>query len=342
MRFHKIIPYICFILPFLATCNHADAENMIERSAEYIENIQDTLYISNTGYMSNIGHKNLEVGFIIQAKGIALEIYSVEVCINHSIYEPTVPFTLNIDEAETADSLITWHCILRFPYRSNFLDSDTWTVNTSCGKFSGKLRPEPHHTAKRPFWIKYWRQIPLAITILSCLIIACTIIYYRKRRKKDIEERLYIMHQFESNEQAHTELREKVETLYAERWNVFNRLCNEYFDKKDSDSDTVRLSIYKEVERQINDMRSTKSLAELENLVDVYNNNLIQRLRAQLPTLTKNDITFLIYLYSGFSPRAICLFTNIKIKNFYNRKTRLKDKILESGAEDREEFASKM
>ena len=342
MKFCKIIPYICCIVSFLATCNHAAGENTVERTAEYFDNLKDSLYISNTGYMSNMGRKHLEVGFLIQAKGVALKIYSIEVCINHSVYEPTTPFTLNIDEAETADSLITWHCILRFPYRSNFLNSDTWTINTSVGKFSGKLRPEPHHTAKKPFWIRYWRQIPIVITILFCLIIACIIIFYRKRRKKDIEERLYIMHQFESNERAHTELREKVETLYAERWNVFNRLCNEYFDKKDSESDTVRLSIYKEVERQINDMRSTKSLAELEKLVDSYNNNLIQRLRTQIPTLTKNDITFLIYLYSGFSPRAICLFTDIKIKYFYNRKTRLKDKILESGAEDREEFASKM
>ncbi|MDE6263545.1 MAG: hypothetical protein K2M11_00220 [Paramuribaculum sp.] len=347
MKFRKIIPYICCIASFFVTCNHVAAENIIERKAEYIENLHDTLHISSR-FVSNSGNK-MDIWVQIQAKGVALEIDSIELCVDNYIFKPKAPFSLTVDEEETADSLITWNCIIQFPYYSTFHHYDTWTINTSRGKFTGLLNPwlQPDNISRwRTSWIKYQKYIPLALIILCGIISAGIIAFYRKRNKKDIEEILRIMKQYEAqyeiDRRLNTELREKVETLYAERWNVFNRLCNEYFDKKDSESDSVRLSIYKEVERQINDMRSTKSLAELENLVDSYNNNLIQRLRVQIPTLTKNDITFLIYLYSGFSPRAICLFTDIKIKNFYNRKSRLKDKILESGAPDCEEFASKM
>ena len=43
-----------------------------------------------------------------------------------------------------------------------------------------------------------------------------------------------------------------------------------------------------------------------------------------------------------FPLRAVCIFTNIKIKNFYNRRSRLKDRILASDALDKEYFVSKM
>ncbi len=347
MRPHRILPYICCIVAFLATCNHATAENTIERTAEYIENIQDSLFITSL-FISNRGNK-MDVWVQIQAKGVALEIYSMELCVDKYIFEPKVPFSFTVDEEETTDSLITWDCVIQFPYYSTFHYDDTWTINTSRGKFTGQLNPwlQPNKTSRwRIFWIKYQKFVPLAIIILCGIIIAFIISFYRKLRRKDIEDRLRIARQYETlretNKRTNTELREKVETLYAERWSIFNRLCNEYFDKKDADSDNVRLSVYKELERQINDMRGNKSLAELERLVDTYNSKLIHRVRTQIPSLTKNDITFLTYLYSGFSPRAICLFTDIKIKNFYNRKARLKDKILESGAPDSEEFASKM
>ena len=66
------------------------------------------------------------------------------------------------------------------------------------------------------------------------------------------------------------------------------------------------------------------------------------KVRQQLPEMKTADLDFLIYLFAGFSPRAVCIFTDIKIKNFYNRRSRLKERILSSEAPDREWFVSKM
>lgn len=117
-------------------------------------------------------------------------------------------------------------------------------------------------------------------------------------------------------------------------------LCNEYFEKNESEK--VKLSLYNEVERHILALRDSKSIAELEMLVNTYLDNILIRVKEQLPELNKNDLTFLTYLYAGFSPRAVCIFTDIKIKNFYNRRSRLKERILASEAPDREFFVSKM
>ena len=104
----------------------------------------------------------------------------------------------------------------------------------------------------------------------------------------------------------------------------------------------TRLTLYNEVEKHILALRDSKSIAELENIVNSYLDNILSRVKEQLPDLNRKDRTFLTYLYAGFSPRAICIFTDIKIKNFYNRRSRLKNRILASDAPDREYFASKI
>lgn len=117
-------------------------------------------------------------------------------------------------------------------------------------------------------------------------------------------------------------------------------LCNEYFEK--SESEKVKLTLYNEVEKHILSLRDSKSVSELEQIVNTFLDNILVKVKEQLPGLSRNDLTFLTYLYAGFSPRAVCIFTDIKIKNFYNRRSRLKERILASDAPDREFFVSKM
>ena len=136
------------------------------------------------------------------------------------------------------------------------------------------------------------------------------------------------------------ELQSKVNALYGSRLDTLNMLCNEYFEK--SDSEKLRLTLYNEVEKHILALRDSKSIAELESFVNRFLDNILVRIKEQLPELGKKDLIFITYLYAGFSPRAVCIFTDIKIKNFYNRRSRLRDRILASDAPDKEIFVSKM
>ena len=184
-----------------------------------------------------------------------------------------------------------------------------------------------------------WLYIAVLIFI-GCLLLS--LFYYKKSRSKKTKNTILLAQHLEYSNTNNAELDKKIKELYSGRWEVFNRLCDEYFNKKDAETDSVRISVHKELERQITELRSTKSLVELEELVNTYNNGIITRIRTQMPQLSNKDVAFLTYLYAGFSPKAICLFTDSKIKNFYNRRTRLRDKILESDAPDRKEFSSKM
>ncbi len=49
----------------------------------------------------------------------------------------------------------------------------------------------------------------------------------------------------------------------------------------------------------------------------------------------REDFIFIILVYAGFAPRTICMFTNIKFKHFYNKRSRLIERIKKSDVKDK-------
>ncbi len=135
-------------------------------------------------------------------------------------------------------------------------------------------------------------------------------------------------------------LNRTIETLMRGRWETLNMLCDEYFEK--GDNDVTRPTILKDIETEISKMRSPKNIRNIEKEVNLYAGGIVERLRAQCPWLKSDDITFIMLIYAGFSPRTICLFTGIKIKYFYGKRSRLTERIMASDAKEKELFCSKM
>lgn len=132
----------------------------------------------------------------------------------------------------------------------------------------------------------------------------------------------------------------RIENLYHNGFGAFNDLCNVYFDKYDSER--TRATIVGDVEDIIMSYRSQKMISELTEAVNANMGGILNRICKELPELSDNDVLLMTYLYAGFSAKAVCLMMDLKLKNFYNRRTRLKDKILASDAQNKEWFASKM
>ncbi len=177
----------------------------------------------------------------------------------------------------------------------------------------------------------------MAFTPLASIDIGDKSLEKSLKKRKEIEELSMLI--AERTNRNH-ELEAKVDSLYGSRLDTLNMLCNEYFEKNESDK--MKLTLYNEVEKHILALRNSKSIALLESIVSMYLDDILVKVKEQLPELNHNDIILLTYLYAGFSPRAVCIFTDIKIKNFYNRRSRLKDRILASDAPDKEYFVSKM
>ena len=296
----------------------------------------------------------VRISFKLKSANVPFTIYDAKWVNCDSMLVPTDPFSLITQTKEVSGKNTEWHISLDFPFSDRFEESDVLILNTDKGivrcptSMTGKLREDMNLlrteyenkldisiTSSRKAWIFFY------ITLTSAIVIGSTILIIVKRRltrkRKEIEELSMLIS--ERSDRNH-ELEAQVNTLYSSRLDTLNMLCNEYFEK--SESEKVKLSLYNEVEKHILALRDTKSINELEGIVNEYMDNILVKVREQLPELNRKDLIFLTYLYAGFSPRAVCIFTNIKIKNFYNRRSRLKERILETNAQDKEFFVSKM
>lgn len=131
-----------------------------------------------------------------------------------------------------------------------------------------------------------------------------------------------------------------IETLFKDRWTTLNMLCNEYFEM--GGSELTRNAALRNIEGELQKLRSKKNLHDIELAVDSYMGGIMSLLRRECPFIKEDDLTFLSLVFAGFSVRAVCLFTGIKYKLFYLKKSRLAGKISMSDAPHKALFLQKM
>lgn len=139
------------------------------------------------------------------------------------------------------------------------------------------------------------------------------------------------------NELEHASI---VEGLFRDKWDTLNMLCDEYFEM--GESEKTRTAILNNIKKEIDRLRSPKNLKNIEDAVNHYLGGIMTMLREECPFLKEEDFRFLSLVYAGFSVRAVCLFTGIKYKLFYLKKSRLIKRILDSSAPHRELFREKI
>ncbi|MBD5232800.1 MAG: hypothetical protein HDS65_01330 [Bacteroidales bacterium] len=341
--------WLLFVIVTLFNCSTINGTNIVT----YV--VSDSIDLSSEKLKMELesfsnGDDKVRISFKLKSANVPFTIYDARWVNCDTTLVPSEPFSLIAQTNEVSGKNTEWHISLDFPFSDTFEDDDVLILNTDKGiircptSITGKLRVEldllrnDYENAKMSVQ-NTW--ILLFVTLASVIVISAIVLIVVKRRltrkQREIEELSMLISE---RTNRNYELEAQVNTLYSSRLDTLNMLCNEYFEK--SDSEKVKLSLYNEVEKQILALRDTKRIAELETIVNKYMDNILAKVREQLPELTGKDLIFLTYLYAGFAPRAVCIFTDIKIKNFYNRRSRLKDRILESSAPDKETFVSKM
>ena len=75
--------------------------------------------------------------------------------------------------------------------------------------------------------------------------------------------------------------------LFSDQFSVLNRLCREYYSKKDSQK--MRLLIIKDIEAEIERMKSDESKAKLISLLNDSKDGIMDKLKSDFPTLKSGD-----------------------------------------------------
>lgn len=204
------------------------------------------------------------------------------------------------------------------------------------------------------------RVIIIGVIAVVCISALCAYFYRLKIRIKngEIEKRMneilvlseriqnknddinQLTSQLTTQQDKSELLKNLVENLFKDKWKTINLLCDEFFEK--GNSEKTKATIINEVEKEIKRICSPKNLKAIETAVNDCMDGIVSKLRVQCPFLKPEDILFITLLFAGFAPRAVCIFTGIKLKYFYNKRSRLSERIMKSNAPEKILFVEKM
>lgn len=180
------------------------------------------------------------------------------------------------------------------------------------------------------------------IVILSICLFAGAVIFwlYRRiqRKNTEIERYMNIASDIQDVLQnKNTEMSHLVRQLFREKFEFMDSLGCTYYERQNTPNEQI--AIYNRVKQAIQNLGTDKQTkCELERIVNLCNEDILKKIRSQIPEIKDVDYDLFCYLCAGFSYRAISIFMQTKIDNIYNRKSRLKMLIGNSAAASKELF----
>lgn len=172
----------------------------------------------------------------------------------------------------------------------------------------------------------------LYITISGiCILVLLLFIFHQQSRQKIHKKQqlidnyaetiLELRDSINSNASSHSVI---INELFEGRFSILNDIGNTFADLSGSITDQKLL--YKEVKEIISRFENPKTLTELEEIINRYKNNLMQKFRDDFPSLSNDEYQQVCYHYAGFSPKFISLLMHQKFPTIYKRRTRIKEK----------------
>lgn len=180
------------------------------------------------------------------------------------------------------------------------------------------------------------------LVVVFTVVVVLLLIYVRYRirlKNADISRYAAIVEEMQTAvESSNSAMTDTISSMYRDRFAELNGLLDTYYDH--SGSSRQKNIIYDQMCDIVEELKhSRRRVAELESAVDHYRNNIMQRLREQIPDLKPREVSIALYSYAGFSNRAISIFIDSDPITVSKLRYGLKRKILNSKAKDAEILA---
>ena len=178
--------------------------------------------------------------------------------------------------------------------------------------------------------------LTITIIVVIFLLILTYLRHRWQRRNRDIEHYVETIHELQM---ASRDLPEKMNSMiaaiYRDRFSELNELCEIYYDH----NGTTRQKnlVFNQLCLTIDAIKGDeRRLTDMEETVNRYRNNLMVRLREQVGKLSERDIRISLYIFAGFSSRAISIFMDSDPVTVSKMRYNIKQKIKNSNAPDME------
>lgn len=175
--------------------------------------------------------------------------------------------------------------------------------------------------------------VAVAILVVAIILFA----WYRLRRKnREIAQYVETVSELRLTLRTLPEaMASSVGSLYRDRFIELNDLCETYYDH--SGSARHKNMVFNKLVQTIEAIKSdAKRLEELESAVNEYRGGLMLRLNELLPKLSERDRRVSLYLFAGFSNRAIAIFIDSDPVSVSKIRYNIKQKIKSVGGEGAE------
>lgn len=194
-----------------------------------------------------------------------------------------------------------------------------------------------NEVALREASLRYRAWIAALAAVLVVTAAGWAVVSYRRklrRRDEQLSESLALV---DSYRESHDSLTSRLDASDAREAAVKRLLEGRVAAVRDI---AATYYTFGEGERLTAKMRelalSPAVLADVVGMADLYSDRAVTRLREQLPGWTARNYDFAALVIAGFSPQEICVMLGMSLNGVYTLKSKLKRRIAESGAADRE------
>ena len=147
---------------------------------------------------------------------------------------------------------------------------------------------------------------------------------------EDLQERMAEM----SARTADAQKRKAEKPFGSGRLDILQRLCEQYYIYEGTEN--LQPKILKEVKSMVDGLRGDSKALEEE--LDSSSGGVMKKFREQFPKLKDEEVKLFCFVASGFSSTTISAIMEREKQYVYNRIYRLKNRIAESSAPDKDLF----
>ena len=189
-------------------------------------------------------------------------------------------------------------------------------------------------------------SIILSVALLTSVIIIIVIILRSKLIKQRRREQEFMQAVEEINRvnrQGIDNLSDEYETklvklkdMLKSKFKIIEELAYTYYERSGTHE---QRAIYKKVMQLLEDCSNDPATKhEIEEVVNACNDNIIEKIKHDIPNLKPGDIDLIIYILAGFPTRVISVLIDDTPQNIAVRKHRIKQKIAASGAANKDYY----
>ena len=173
--------------------------------------------------------------------------------------------------------------------------------------------------------------------VLVVMVAVWVVVSYRRKLRRRSEQLSELLALVDSYRESHDSLTSRLDASDAREAALKRLLEGRVAAVRDI---AATYYTFGEGERLTDKMRdlalSPAVLADVVDMADLYSDRAVTRLREQFPDWTVRNYDFAALVIAGFTPQEICVMLGMSLNGVYTLKSKLKRRIAESEAADRD------